>query len=113
VEAADTALARALAAIVREHHPTADAAVLATVDAAIAEAMPTLLEAEPIDSEGSLSRADLYRIRAAKLIARLLPPGSLADRGRRRRIRAAVREAVGERLGGELSASVYLDHGGH
>ena len=111
MEEADAALARALAAIVREHHPTADAAALATVDAAIAAALPTLLAADPVDSEGSLSRADLYRIRSAKLIARLLPPGSLADRGRRRRIRAAVRDAVGERLGGELPASVYLDLG--
>ncbi|MEZ4385427.1 MAG: hypothetical protein R3A79_29145 [Nannocystaceae bacterium] len=109
MEAADEALARAIAAIAREHHPSRDGGDAAAIDAAIDAAMPTLLAADPNDHEDSLSRADLYRIRAAKLIARLLPAGALADRGVRRRIRAAVREAVREHLGGELPESRYLD----
>src|SRR5690606_5025134 len=63
--------AAALAAIVRR----LDAGAGDEVEATIAEALPRLLEVDGDDEAGSLGRADLYRIRSGKLIARLLPPG--------------------------------------
>ncbi|MCB9701309.1 MAG: hypothetical protein H6711_05415 [Myxococcales bacterium] len=102
-------LARALAALVRRLHPTPAAIDEAAIDAAIAEAIPRLLEGDPVDEEGSLSRADLYRIRAAKLIARLLPVGALAEPERRRRLQAELRREIGALLGGPLPPSLYLD----
>ncbi len=104
-------LALALASLVRKHLAELEATVPYDIEAKINAAMPDLLEADPVDEEGSLSRADLYRIRSGKLVARLLPLGSLADRRRRQAIRAAVRTIVGEHLGAPLSASVYLDLG--
>ena len=83
----------------------------ADVAGAIREALPGLLACDPVDEEGSLGRADLYRIRAAKLVARLLPPGALADPMRRGALRIAVRGLVEELVGGSLPPSVYLDRG--
>jgi len=113
----DPGLALALAALVEELRGelrSVDGAVdhAITDDEALSvlrEAMPRLLSADAVDDPDSLSRADLYRIRAAKLVARLLPPGSLADRDRRRRLRARVRELIAQHLGADLEPSVYLD----
>jgi len=105
---ADT-LALALASLVRRQLDELEATIPQDLEATIAAAMPSLLEADPVDEEGSLSRADLYRIRSGKLVARLLPLGALADRQRRRELRACVRTLIGEHLGGGLPPSVYLD----
>ena len=103
------ALALALAALVRRQLGELGAAIPHDLEATIEAAMPSLLEADPVDEEGSLSRADLYRIRSGKLVARLLPLGALADRRRRRELRVSVRTIIGDHLGGLLPASVYLD----
>ncbi len=103
------ALALALAAIICTESTTPGAATDVHILSEIRQALPRLLAADRLDEAGSLCRADLYRIRAAKLIARLLPPGSLASRDRRRRIRAAVRIVIGDYLGAPLSNSLYLD----
>lgn len=103
------ALALALAAIIGEESTTPGAAADLQILSGIREALPRLLATDGLDLAGSLCCADLYRIRAVKLIARLLPPGSLASRVRRRRIRAAVRVVIGNYLGAALSESLYLD----
>ncbi len=105
---ADT-LALALAAIIGDESTPPRAAADMHILSEIRGALPRLLAAEASDQAGSLTRADLYRIRAAKLIARLLPPGSLADRERRRRIRAAIRIVISNYLGAPLAESLYLD----
>ena len=105
----DDALALALAAIIEDEMPTPQAAANVHIFNEIRRALPRLLAADGFDQAGSLVRADLYRIRAAKLIARLLPPGSLADRNRRRRIRAALRVVIANYLGAPLAESLYLD----
>ncbi|MEZ4452127.1 MAG: hypothetical protein R3B09_21865 [Nannocystaceae bacterium] len=102
------ALTTALAAIVRRIDPDAGD----EIEAAIAEAMPRLLESDGEDEPGSLSRADLYRIRAVKLIARLSPPGALASPALRRALRLEIRARIGELLGAPLPASAYLDRRG-
>ena len=100
-------LAAGLTALIRGLRPDAPAGL----DAAIAADLPRLLAADPGDDEPelSLTRADLYRIRAAKLFARHLPPGALADPGRRAALRAEVRRLIAEHLGGPLPPSRYLD----
>jgi len=103
------ALALALTSLVRRQLGELGATVPQELEATITAAMPGLLEADPEDEEGSLSRADLYRIRSGKLVARLLPLGALADRRRRQELRASVRTIIGEHLGGALAPSVYLD----
>ncbi|MCA9629967.1 MAG: hypothetical protein KC766_19990 [Myxococcales bacterium] len=57
---------------------------------------------------GSLSRADVLRIRLAKLIARELPSERFRDLKTRAALKADVRSLV-ERHLGEITASPYLD----
>lgn len=95
----------ALVALVTRLDPRVGAAAAA----AIAEAMPRLLAPDGDDEPGSLSRADLYRIRAVKLIASQLPPGALASPALRRALRGEIRALVGELLGEALPPSPYLD----
>ena len=99
-------LAAGLAALIRGLRPDAPA----TLDAAIAADLPRLLATDPGDDdpERSLTAADLYRIRAAKLVARHLPPGALADPARRAALRAEVRRLIEAHLG-PLRPSRYLD----
>ncbi len=90
--------------------PAADA-----LEPALAELLETIRrpvddpEDPPSRPGESLSRADVYRIRISKFVARELPLGALADRALRRELRRAARELAALLLDAPLEASAYLD----
>lgn len=92
-----------------------EARVSAAVRLAYAQAAPTQPTREAWDNEvsarpevGSLSCADVLRIRIGKLIARELPSETYQDIAQRALLRSAVRDLVAEHLG-PLEPSAYLD----
>ncbi|MCA9718665.1 MAG: hypothetical protein H6713_04865 [Myxococcales bacterium] len=85
-------------------------------DPALARALAEMLETlrrPPDDPDAppgeSLSRADVYRIRISKFVARELPPGSFADRALRRAVRQEARALAELLLGAATPDSPYLD----
>ncbi|MDC0666927.1 hypothetical protein [Nannocystis radixulma] len=103
-----------LEALIRRLHPdgprldlTAARAEFATALAAIDDEASHDLSAA---SEGSLTRADALRIRSAKFVASLLPPGMFADPGVRREVGRTAR-ALAQAALGPLAPSRWLDRG--
>jgi len=103
-----------LEALVRRLHPDGPRLDLASARAEFVGALQVVDDADShdqeADSHGSLTRADALRIRSAKFVASLLPPGMFADPGVRREIGRTVR-ALAQAALGPLAASRYLDRG--
>lgn len=101
-----------LEALLRRLHPDGPRLDLTSARAEFVAALASVDDEHSHDleptSQGSLTRADALRIRSAKFVASLLPPGMFADPGVRREIGRTVR-ALAEAALGPLAASRYLD----
>ncbi len=105
---------RALVLRLRESTSTSTDTDTDALERALAELLETIRRPvdDPMDppSPGeSLSRADVYRIRISKFVARELPPGALAERARRREIRRSARDLTALLLDAPPEESAYLD----